>query len=214
MSCEGPGQAYFSGVGGRYYSPPLLTGPHRRAGGVTSLSPSSPMAPCPGGPFFGWHREDTECLAWGRIWAGVGLLSGSKGGSCLGCRTQGRPEGGGWEQGWRVVLCGADLTAALRQENVTEKADASSLHSPDWKSLSYCWRPQACLFPCGLCSHTSPCSLSPWLWEHSDGHSQDPCLRALAIAVNPVTMKTSHPWKVSTIGADSQVDVAAPESLP
>lgn len=29
-----------------------------------------------------------------------------------------------------MVLCGADLTAALRQENVAEKADASSLHNP------------------------------------------------------------------------------------
>lgn len=83
-----------------------------------------------GSHFSGSTERDTECLAWGRTWADAGPLSGSKGGSCLGCRAQERPEGGGWKQGWRVVLCGVDLTAALRLQNVTEKADASSLRSP------------------------------------------------------------------------------------
>lgn len=158
-------------------------------------------------------QEDTECLAWGRTWADAGPLSGSKDGSCLGYRTQERPEGGGWEQGWRAVLCGVDLTAALRQENVTEEADASSLHSPPWKCLSYCWRPQACLFPCGLCSYTSPCSLFPWLWEHSDGHSQDPCLQALVTAVNPDS-EDSHPRRVASTGAGGQVDATVPGVPP
>lgn len=36
-----------------------------------------------------------------------------------------------------------------------------------------------------LVSALSLLSLSHWLWEHSDGHSQDSCLRVLGIAVNP-----------------------------
>lgn len=59
----------------------------------------------------------------------VQVPCGSKRGSWLRCRAQERPGGGGWEQGWWVVLCGVGLTATDRRVS-QKKADTSSLHSP------------------------------------------------------------------------------------